>query len=247
MAIEFLDNKYTKHLYVCGCSFMSSYIDTNKNYPFHEQFAIQKGLTHVSLARGGASNFLIRLQIERAIKDCADFVIVGATSSDRIDLPITNDIPNNMRLEDVDYRKYNNRSENLVRNNNPSVTTDTLLNWTEYFEAFNAHRSYSTQELIASIKQYILHLHHENLQRQKDYYIIRDGLRDLVKYNIPFVFIPGPLKNHDWNEFGINVWSKVQPWDTQHGWCHDSITHNSPLAHKEYLETLLDMTKNWTI
>jgi hypothetical protein len=235
-----------KRLYVCGCSFLSSYKDLNKNYPFHEQYTALKGLEHVSLARGGASNFLIRLQIERAIRDSADYVLVGATSSNRIDFPILDAVPPTVRLEDVDYREYNNRSDASVKNDAPTITTDTLLNWTDYFSAFNGHRKYATPEIIESIKQYILYLHHEHLQSQKDYYIIRDGLRDLVKYNIPFVFIPGPLRRRDWTEFGNSIWAGVQPWDIQYGWNTESITHNPPKAHDEYLEILNKMTEHWT-
>jgi hypothetical protein len=73
-------------VYSLGCSFMSSDTRWPDQPSFLDQYADYRGWQHVSLARPGATNLCIHLQIERAIQDHADYVIIGATSSDRIDV-----------------------------------------------------------------------------------------------------------------------------------------------------------------
>jgi hypothetical protein len=47
-----------------------------------------KGFDYTNLALRGASNFMIRMQIDQAIKSKADYVIIGSTSPDRVDVPV---------------------------------------------------------------------------------------------------------------------------------------------------------------
>ena len=104
-----MDENKIKNIYTCGCSFMS--VDTqlhNTDISFLDLYAQEKKFNHISLARVGATNYVIRLQIDRAIKDRADYVVVGATSSDRMDVIITDDdfgIP--LTLDNIAYHKYN--------------------------------------------------------------------------------------------------------------------------------------------
>lgn len=72
---------------ICGDSWWTS----DLKFPecsFGEILAKQNNWDLVSLARGGCSNFAIALQVDTAIKLNVDFIIVGATGADRIELPI---------------------------------------------------------------------------------------------------------------------------------------------------------------
>lgn len=58
------------------------------NVSFIDMLITDRRLEYKNLAFGGASNFMIRLQIDRAIKLNPDYIIVGATSTERIEVPM---------------------------------------------------------------------------------------------------------------------------------------------------------------
>jgi len=214
-------------------------MSTDLRYPdrpsFLDQYATARGWQHVSLARPGATNFSIRLQIQQAIKDKADYVVVGATSSDRIDIADNSAeyrLP--IELEHIHYAGYHATSEHNVNNQFAYIVSDTLNNVVE-----------NTQDIgvVESVKCYIRDLHNPNLADLRDRWIIRDGLRDLMQANIPFLFIPGPLFYFDWS--GFPVWTGAQPWDMPDGIDTFSINHNSPKAHAMFCQQLIDQTVNW--
>ena len=100
---------------------------------FLDLYAKEKNFNHVSLGRSGATNFLIRLQIEEAISQDADYVIIGATSSDRIDFPLLDkedQLGNHVTIHDVEYRGYNSFSENNVSYNDTKMISDSISNFT---------------------------------------------------------------------------------------------------------------------
>jgi len=69
----------TKSVYICGDSFYCSDAESTI-VPWHEQFE------RTSLAQVCASNLLISQQVEQAIDNQADYIIVGFTSSLRSEL-----------------------------------------------------------------------------------------------------------------------------------------------------------------
>jgi hypothetical protein len=224
-----------KLIYSLGCSFMSTDSRYHDRPSFLDQYATVRGWQHISLARPGATNFSIRLQIQQAILANADYIVVGATSSDRIDivdrgagrrLPI--------KLEHIHYTGYNATSERNVNNQFAYVVSDTLNNVLE-----------KTQDtgVVESVKHYIRDLHNPDVADLRDKWIISDGLRDLVKSKIPFLFLPGPLFYFDWSEFP--VWQGTQPWDMPDGIDTFSINHNTLTAHAMFCQQLIDQTVDW--
>ena len=228
-------------LYTCGCSFMS--VDTqphNKDVSFLDLYAQSKKFQHVSLARVGATNYLIRLQIDRAIQDCADYVIVGATSSDRMDV-ITVDktvdfnIP--LSLDRIQYQNYRCASEQHVKNHDVLGISNTINNLLE-IESLSAEKK-------QAIKLYVAELHNYSMQQHKDALIIETGLRALEKSNIPFIFIPGPLFHMDWSWLEYRLWQGPQPWDMPDGIGTRSLNHNPQSAHDKFFKILQQLTPNW--
>jgi hypothetical protein len=220
-------------------------MSTDTQYPdqptFLDQLAQQRGWQHVNLARAGATNFNIRLQIQHAIERRADYVIVGATSSDRVDLvDLEPDYRSPIKLEHIRNRGYHCAVENHVNDRNAFITSDTLNNLLE------SRHAVLSQSRIDSLKLYTAFIHEPGLQAYKDYFIIRDGLRDLAQANIPFVFIPGPLHYFDWNQFHNNLWTGTQPWDMPCGIYNQVVNHNPQPAHEIFLENILTKTANWS-
>lgn len=237
-----------KTVYSCGCSFMSSNSD---DVGFVDLYAEQKGFKHVNLARSGATNFLIRLQIEEAIAQNADYLVIGATSSERIDFPIPSKehlLKFPVTIHDVDYHGYHSSGEEYVHGD-PKIISDSINNWTTEFYHIVPHNNFLRkevpQESIEAMKHYLAYLHNQHLAQAKDYYIIAEGLRKLLELGKQFVFISGPLAFQDWIFIDRRSWTKSpQPWDMPYG-LDKSVNHNPLQAHQDFLQNLLSMTEHW--
>lgn len=220
-------------------------MSTDTQYPdeptFLDSLALRRGWRHINIARAGASNFNIRLQIQHAIERSADYIIIGATSSDRVDLvDLDPDYRSPIKLEHIRNRGYNCAIENNVNDRTAFITSDTINNLLESTHTrLPKHR-------IDSLKHYAADIHEHGLQAYKDYFIIRDGLRDLAQKQISFIFIPGPLHYFDWTEFDNNLWTGTQPWDMPMGIYNRVVNHNPQSAHAIFLENILAKTANWS-
>lgn len=236
----------SKKLYSLGDSFMTVDEPDEGIIGFCELYARSKSFEHVSLARPGATNFAIRLQIDRAIKDRADYVVIGLTSSDRFDILLgsAESIPQ-YQLDHVRYSEYKAQSLRHVDQSDVKIISDTFNNITQ-------NHLVSDQQ-IQTLKDYVACLHDPGLASQKDYYMISDGLRRLQESDIEFVLIPGWLNQHDWSWVGC-VWpnNKPSPYSMPYGpsdWerpIRFTNTHNPAWAHQEFCQTLLDVTKHWS-
>jgi len=210
---------------------------------FLELYATSENLEHISLARSGATNFLICLQLDYAIEQNADFIVVGATSSDRLDLSIMNQtIPKPLTVKDVDFTGHYAQSEKLFANNNPLVVSNTLNNFAE-----NLHKEDISTEQRNSVKHYLANLHCNMLQLQKDALMIRGQLAKLVTSKIPFLFLPGPMHWMEWSDIP-NVWPAEysQPWDLPYGTANHG-SHNPQKAHNEFAENLKKINTTETL
>ena len=229
-----------KKLYTCGCSMMSVDKTPSNIISFLELYARTKNLEHISLARSGATNFLICLQLDYAIQQNPDYIIVGATSSDRLDLSIMNQtLHTPITIDNVDYSGHNSLSENLFADDTPIVVSNTLNNFVE-----NLQKEDISIEQRESVKYYLTNLHCNMLQLQKDALMIRGQLAKLIKSNIPFLFLPGPMHWMQWSDIP-NVWPSEysQPWDLPYGTAN-SISHNPQKAHDEFAKNLLKLDWN---
>jgi hypothetical protein len=216
---------------------------------FLDLYAEEKGFRHVSLARSGATNFLIRLQIEEAIKQNADYIVIGTTTSDRMEIPIPGKtITYPVTLKDVEYRGYRSQSVNNVDTGNPKIISDSINNWTtdNYTWVFhdNFRRKEITPQVIDAMKHYVAHLHDFQLDQMRDYFVIADGLRKLIALDKKFVFLRGPMFC-DWSFVGNRLWTKPQPWDLPYGVDPAPVNHSGQQAHNDFKQVLLDMTTDW--
>ena len=206
---------------------------------FADLYVKSKNFDYVNFAHGGDSNFLIRLQIEQAIKFKPDYVLVGATSYDRIEVP----------LKEFDYKKlirnYNHMEEDHIAgvDNNILDKVDQSYNLTIYPGFYNT----LTENQKFAIKNYTVEIFNKDIQKTKDYLIIQNGLDLLKKHNIPYIFIPGPLKEMDWSDYNIWPNDKDTPWDytkNNKDW-HRLPNHNPAHIHKQLVKTFYNLTEDW--
>ena len=172
----------------CGCSFMT--IDnTAPGTHLSEIVAKHFSAELESYAKMGSSNFAVRLQIEEAITQRPDLILIGFTSADRIDIPINNNqycIPNGIR--NIEYAS----NHILPKFYNANAIT-TLSNPIHLFE--------QNKELESPIKSFIINIYDIELKRHQDFFIASGILDKLIKYKIPFIFTKGGLTGPDWGEW----------------------------------------------
>jgi hypothetical protein len=230
-----------KKLAVCGCSFMWSSCNSYnlikgpdwpsefvinqdeltksildecvdhkyQHWPhFTDMYSKEKNFEVLNFAEGGASNFGIRLQIDKAIDANVDYIVIGGTMPDRFEIPL----PNKSEFE------YSAKIDNYKKQLDP---------------------------LIFDAVKYRFLLQNKYLDNQKSYYFLQGGLYRLTRSNIPYVFIPGPMKHDiDWQEFDI-VWpdNMMSPWDYKN---RLPLGNHIPIEGQyEFFKLLSNLTPHW--
>lgn len=209
---------------------------------FLDLYADHKNFHHVSLGRVGGTNFMVRLQIDQAIKDRADYVIVNTVPADRLDIVKREDgLREWFELKNIGYKGYDCVSQNNIVDYDPVIVSDTVET------ALNVRYDLNKDQKNA-VKTYVAYLQNNHLQRQKDYYMISDGLRRLTDANIPYVLIPDLMETLDWS-WAQTVWpaDKPKPLDMPFGPCNDgsTVNHNNQQSHQLLFEILCSITDNW--
>ena len=197
----------TKKIIVCGDSWFSS-DRTCPGKSFGEVLAERKGWELVSLARGGCSNFAIALQIDKAVELKADIIIVGATTADRIELPIkpkTDSLWEKIKSSWSWESWFNNQPyiydpakgpSNILYpyNDDLSYTHSFLKDPTIISESINNllfwklwQNKFLDQEQLSALKSYVLNLYDHEIKKQYDSWIISNACRKLIDTKIPFL------------------------------------------------------------
>ena len=241
-----------KKLYSCGCSFMSRDLAHTNVTSFLDLYCEERGFEHVNLARSGATNFLIRLQVEEALKQNADYIVFSATTNDRIDIPIPareKDIRFPVTVRDVEFNGYRSTSELLFGDNDAKIISDSINNWTEDDRGHgNKARKMIPESSITAMKHYVANLHNPAIEQQRDYFILSDAIRRLQSLKKEFLFLRGPMFcNWDW--VGNNLWNHYgtmpQPWDVPLGTVEYTVNHSPQAAHDMFVKSMLALTPTW--
>jgi hypothetical protein len=168
-----------KHVYICGDSFGAT--DSEYGVSWVEKLAHQlKGQAEVvNLCRVCASNVHIGLQVDRAIKNSADYIIYLATSSVREDA----------RLRDTaEHQELLDRFIDITNDNN-------LADLTSYSTlSLNETTRFSPAQLT-QLKQYALDFFDLDLAIARNELIIEGVLARLTNSNIPYVFDQGGFEH----------------------------------------------------
>jgi len=252
-------------LIVCGCS-LSADSTSDPGTGYGHQTARRLGWDVEILARQGCSNGGIRIQIDEALRQRPDFVIVAPTFCDRIEIPASTEpydwirdpnLPNHLRKEfSTGYDKQAG-IDNLNYGTNPyRMICENIVTLAE-----NRDTPYRVGKLDkntqAAIRQYINHMYDVNWKRQQDEWIMRDGIMPLFYSGIPFLLVAGNLWNTgnirqaipqivsdryltmDWQETPEYVLYKWPFEGTDPGY------HSSPAGQEYLAEIYAEKIRNW--
>ena len=232
---------------ICGDSFMSAVIynesDLDNGYDKHFTDILSKKLniSLITFAKAGSSNQAIRLQISEIIKERPDFVIVGTTSPERVELPIN----------DKSY-EYNNGIFNIFYSNCPNTSTlhpkfkqiePKMVSTTFYDIITGGFNMFYSKEQIKTFKLWFENFFDEKWKKQIDSWIISDGLQELQDNHIDFYCINSHLNEKNLERFGekiigynseLNPWNYYNPNNNQKYWFHTGLEEQEILAEKWY-------------
>ncbi len=188
-----------KKMIVCGDSFMSPAID----YPgthFSEIIANHLGYELLAYSRGGMSNGGIAIQIDSAIQEKPDLILVGTTYSDRIEFPINDAISTNKFT--VNNIAYHHATSSLSSNadyvgTDPKLISTNLVEiiTNNFFTTFD--KCEEADEKQKAIKNWAKYLYHPDWKMQVDVWMMYAVLHQLHESGIPYIVCIDPLRITD--------------------------------------------------
>ena len=211
-------------LVVCGDSFSSVSV-THPGTHYSELLADKLNAELFNYARRGCSNGGIRLQIQEAIEQDADYVIVVPTSWDRMEIPstgvpyttreTTEDRPNalqNHLLDTTIYKGYNRElgigNINYSKDPTPMIFETIFSMAGDYTHEYR--RGKLEPEIVNAMMHYVNYLYDSNWKQQQDQWIIVDGLTKLYDAKINFAIDKGMLWS-EWHLFKDSLPSFILP------------------------------------
>lgn len=196
---------------VCGDSYFSS----DLRYPGQsaaEKFCQRHGHTLVSLAREGASNFCIALQIRRAVELGVDVIITNTTDSARFEFPIKDqkvfpDVLNwniwrrtryreyspERGLDNVLYRTHQNLSSLHPWFDHPTIIATGYKSLMDSNSQSGLYDDVFDIERKKILKSYFADLHDDGIKAQYDSWAISDALHAVVNADIKLLIFVYPL------------------------------------------------------
>lgn len=241
---------------ICGDSWFSS----DLRFPeqsFGEIISHRKQWELISLAKSGCSNFCIALQIDKAIEMNADVIVLGATSSPRMEIPI---IKKNQQkwqtLKELFSKEYwfhsapstfdSERGLSNVAYDSRCLSSkfDFLSDPTIVSESMNNllfdGSEHLTKEQMIALKDYMLHLYDDRVKRLIDAWILSDACRRLIAYGRPWLFCVESLREESQRFSWLNEDNILRPEEFQFGALprhHAALFHYCP---KEGAEKFAD-------
>jgi len=186
-------------LVVCGCSW-SSRDNTLPDTEFGALAAKHFDLEYTNLATVGASNFVIRNQIDYAINTLkADFIIVNWTTPCRTEWAKTDALYDfSKTIENFDYTINPTSPVNHSHPANPTKNPNFLFNsittildqesYSDWLENELHSRGLTvTEKQFLTMKNYFLHWYREDLDVAKQMHYVKSAIYDLEKSNTKYL------------------------------------------------------------
>ena len=221
-----------KTLGICGDSWFAA----TQNLPrpdcedaegkhFSEILAKRLGYNLFTLARSACSNSAIRLQISEMVQRKVDFIIVGTTTSNRIEYPMQNS-NSKFNFSKGIYNFYYSGSPDTSSlhfdSKDEVMYTDTLNN---IFGSKNNSGPVRDEHQRAAIKNYFMHMFDFGYREQQDAWITASGIQEIRSSGIPYLLLSHQQPPTDYFQnagtLAHEIFGTTQP---------DMLPHNSPCA-----------------
>jgi len=201
---------------VCGDSWFSTDIEL-PDQSFGEIICKQHNWQLIDLARSGCSNFAISLQVDHAISLDVDIIILGTTTSDRMEIPIINQTKQstwNKLRDGFDWESWFNKQAACFDKNrgiynisytghkNGSVqhqSSDPIILSESLNDLLFRDQTQTTKEQREALRYYMTYLHDTNIRKQIDSWIISDTCRRLIQANKKFIIFIEALYQFDYS------------------------------------------------
>lgn len=233
----------------CGSSFSS--IDQRlPNTHISERFAAQYDAELISLAKPGATNFAIRLQLETAIKLKPDLIMFEFAGAQRIDLPLAalgKPVPYNQYnlASNVRYTNYYNVIPKEIDDTQESIVSDGIKNFIDG-QCFPLNEKL-TPDARQALTYWFTELYDEDLKYHQDYFICASVFYALERSGIPYIWTRGDLCMFDWSMYKNEVPEGGNMWLDWTDPGIDSVYHTTPERQAVLVEYWLDTyRKNYT-
>jgi len=215
-----------KRLIICGDSFMSPRT-SHPNKHFAEIFANRLGFHLTSYARAGFSNGGIAAQLESAMSEKPDLILLNLTNSDRIEFSTGSkeknyDVPFGIAQVGCCSTREGELSDPFYKNNNQMIISQNLnsllfeLPVEKTFHKIMQKKYPNWDKQIEAIKQYFEFLYDERYKNITDQLMMHTILYRLEKSGIPYIVV------HDWLGLTLNFTFKPD-WLTQKHTAHDLV------------------------
>lgn len=187
---------------VCGDSWMAPKVHVPGTH-FSEIFAKNYNSTLVPYARSAMGNGGIILQVESAIKQRPDLILLGTTSSDRIEFKIKDEFNNDkeITLDDLSYGRQHGDVSSVNRelmDNNASLRSEALRQFIDSsfskIESLNEDENRIKKEAILN---YFKELYHHNWKVKVDRYMWYAMFHKLNVSNIPYIVCYDHILSND--------------------------------------------------
>lgn len=236
-----------KTLGVCGDSFMASMqfndhdLDNGYGKHFTDLLAKRLKMNIITFAKSGSSNQAIRLQIDEILKQTPDFIIIGTTTPERVEIPI---YEQSFDENDGVYNIYHTNNPNVsAKHPNFSKIKPKMLSTTIHNVITEDHSKFFSKKDIEVFKSWSEIFFDSKWKRQQDTWILSDGLRKIRDSKIDFICINGFLNPKDLEYLGDNIIqhdSELNPWNYCNPdkmpkyWFHTGLEEQEILAEKWY-------------
>lgn len=197
-----------KKLGVCGCSWSSedvapleatgygTYVTQLLDIPEYKNYG-----------RPSSSNYVIRMQVEQAIKDGCDFIIVAWTNVERVEwiTPSLDYFVPDKGLQNVSYESETN---DILHNKNvlyhPCGEDGVRVAFSESLSSMQLEKSYDelvennpaipqilTRKQFESWQLFYMHNYDMGMEELRQYYLIESAVCSLQRNKVKFLMVPG--------------------------------------------------------
>jgi len=206
-----------KNIYLCGASDCAP-DPAYSGQSWHEILAskLSDQYQFHNLSIEGSSNFLIRLQIDHALKNKADAIIINFTSSVRTEISIDSKKDQRPLLERFYRRHTNDGNATLLSLSRTQAT----------------HNECLRKDAQKKLYEYQLDFFDMDVAVQKNFYLIKGALDELTSDSVRFCFSLGGFEHPDYMEIKrttfhdllekfqlyrskYNLWDYITDWKTR--------------------------------